>query len=374
MREVYVKYNSFKNFINNKDFLIENIKNLVNSNFDYQSSNFSDYKKKVLLEFKKDFDEGKFLLNPNVISELATIDENRILDYLFHRYRYEVFPKKFILDNYPPCIQIEPTSICNYRCIFCYQTDEIFNKKSNGHMGSMSFDLFKKIIDEVEGKVEFITLASRGEPLMNKEIIKMLDYSKDKFLNLKINTNASVLTEEKSHAILRNNVKTLVISADSADEENYSKLRVNGNLKKILRNIEIFNNIKKKYYSKSKIITRVSGVKVNENQNIKKMEDFWKDLVDQVAFVNYVPWENVYVNKDTDINNPCSDLWRRTFVWFDGSVNPCDVDYKSILKVGNVNNSSLSTLWKSEIYEAMRYKHLNNQRKKINPCKKCNVI
>ena len=63
-------------------------------------------------------------------SELATIDENRILDYLFHRYRYEVFPKKFTLDNYPPCIQIEPTSICNYRCIFCYQTDEIFNKKS----------------------------------------------------------------------------------------------------------------------------------------------------------------------------------------------------------------------------------------------------
>jgi radical SAM protein with 4Fe4S-binding SPASM domain len=374
MNNVYVKYNSFKNFINNKNFLIENIKKLIDTNFDYQNSISSDYKKKILLEFKKDFDEGKFLLNSNVISELVTIDESRILDYLFHRYRYEVFPKKFILDDYPPCIQIEPTSICNYRCIFCYQTDEIFNKKSNGHMGSMSFNLFKKIIDEVEGKVEFITLASRGEPLMNKEIIKMLDYSKDKFLNLKINTNASVLTEEKSHAILRNNVKTLVISADSADEESYSKLRVNGDLKKILKNIEIFNNIKNKHYSKSKIITRVSGVKVNENQNIIKMESFWKDLVDQVAFVNYVPWENVYVNKDTDINNPCSDLWRRTFVWYDGSVNPCDVDYKSTLKVGNVNNSSLSTLWKSEIYEAMRYKHLNNQRKKINPCKKCNVI
>jgi len=374
MNNVYVKYNSFKNFINNKNFLIENIKKLIDTNFDYQNSISSDYKKKILLEFKKDFDEGKFLLNSNVISELVTIDESRILDYLFHRYRYEVFPKKFILDDYPPCIQIEPTSICNYRCIFCYQTDEIFNKKSNGHMGSMSFNLFKKIIDEVEGKVEFITLASRGEPLMNKEIIKMLDYSKDKFLNLKINTNASVLTEEKSHAILRNNVKTLVISADSADEESYSKLRVNGDLKKILKNIEIFNNIKNKHYSKSKIITRVSGVKVNENQNIIKMESFWKDLVDQVAFVNYVPWENVYLNKDTDIENPCSDLWRRTFVWFDGSVNPCDVDYKSTLKVGNVNNSSLTTLWKSEVYETIRHKHINNQRKKINPCKKCNVI
>ena len=37
---------------------------------------------------------------------------------------------------------------------------------------------------------------------------------------------------KKIHAILAGGVKTLVFSADAADEKLYSELRVNGNLKK----------------------------------------------------------------------------------------------------------------------------------------------
>ena len=54
-------------------------------------------------------------------------------------------------------MQIEITSICNFRCIFCYQTDNQFNKKSGGFMGHMNFEVFKKIIDELEGNVQFLT-------------------------------------------------------------------------------------------------------------------------------------------------------------------------------------------------------------------------
>ena len=86
-------------------------------------------------------------------------------------------------------------------------------------MGTMTIDVFKKIIDEIENKVEFVTLASRGEPLVSNNIEKMLEYTRDKFLNLKINTNASLLNETKIHAILSNNVKTIVFSADAADSK-----------------------------------------------------------------------------------------------------------------------------------------------------------
>ena len=47
----------------------------------------------------------------------------------------------------------------------------------------------------------------------------MLLYTTGKFLNLKINTNASMLTE-KIHAVLQSgSSKTLVFSADAADEK-----------------------------------------------------------------------------------------------------------------------------------------------------------
>ena len=50
----------------------------------------------------------------------------------------------------------------------------------------------------------------------------MLVYTRDKFFNLKINTNASLLDEKISHAILESGVKTLAFSAI-----NYYKIKYN---------------------------------------------------------------------------------------------------------------------------------------------------
>ena len=293
-----------------------------------------------------------------------------MLRYLLHRYRYDVYPEILKADSYPPYMQIEPTSICNYRCVFCFQTNKEFTDKKSGYMGKMSLETYKATIDQCVGNVEFISLASRGEPLSNPLIDQMLEYSSGKFLNLKINTNASLLNE-KIHAILSNDVRTLVFSADAADEDLYSKLRVRGNLSKVLKNIELFNNIKEKQYSRAKIITRVSGVKVNEFQNFKEMEDLWKNLVDQVVFVDYCPWEDVYNDKINEIKKPCSELWRRMYVWWDGKTNPCEVDFKSILSAGNIFEKSITTIWKSEKYESLRKSHLTKNRDSINPCNKC---
>ena len=166
-----------------------------------------------------------FTLHSFNISEIEKLTDQELPRFLFYRYRYEVFPQQFQLDEFPPCLQIEPTSICNYRCVFCYQVDSSFNKKSNGMMGMMSFDLFKSLIDEAEGRCEAISLASRGEPLICPEIEEMLAYAGGKFLALKLNTNAWFLDDAKCHAILQAGVNTVVFSAESASEPNYSRFR-----------------------------------------------------------------------------------------------------------------------------------------------------
>ncbi len=378
MSKIYKKNDSFVNLKltnNNNDIskaqIIEIIKksiSLFNKPADLKILN------QIILDFSdKDNFKEKFNLKVNVKKEIEGLDNKSICRYLIHRYRYEIYPENNIIDDYPPYLQIEPTSICNYRCVFCYQTDNLFNKKTNGFMGHMSLDTFQKIVDQAENNIEFISIASRGEPLICPDICEMLKYTHGKFLNLKLNTNASLLDEKKSHAILQSGVKTLVFSADAAETKLYSELRVNGKLEKILKNIETFNSIKEKQYKDSQIITRVSGVKVSKSQNIDEMESFWGKLVDQVAFVEYVPWENVYSSKATNIKKPCSDLWRRMFIWWDGKINPCDVDYKSELKIGNFSKLSLSDAWKSDYYQNLRKNHLNNLRYKTSPCDKCAV-
>ena len=62
------------------------------------------------------------------------------------------------------------------------------------------------------------------------------------------------------------------------------------------------------------------------------------------------------------------------FVWWDGKTNPCDVDYKSQLSVGNFLNFSLKNLWNSDKYKELRKIHLNQERFNLNPYSSCSVI
>jgi hypothetical protein len=316
----------------------------------------------------------RFTLRPHVIAELRRLPGAMLERYVFYRYRYDTYPISHELDDFPPCLQIEPTAVCNYRCVFCYQTDQALTTPKNGHMNIMSLDFFKRVIDEAEGRCEAVTLASRGEPLMARDIVGMLGYAGGKFAALKVNTNAWFLDEARSRALLEADLNTLVFSADAADSELYGRLRVNGKLDRVLRNIEAFANLRARDYPHARTITRVAGVRFTEEQQMASMEALWGGLVDQVAFVDYNPWENTYEQPDSDVTAPCSDLWRRMFVWADGRVNPCDVDYLSTLSPGRMEPLTLSQLWRGDAYQRLRDEHTSGQRAHLSPCKKCTVV
>ena len=342
--------------------------------------NFSQEDNKILSEvienhknlIQKKLIPNKFVINTQEINEIKSIEKNNLSRYLIYRYKYRFFSKDKRVGEYPPCLQIEPTSFCNFRCIMCYQSDKSFSNKSKGFMSNMTLDLYKKVIDEVEGKIEAITLASRGEPTLNKDFKEMLNYSNKKFMALKINTNASMLDEDLIHNILSNDIQSIVFSVDAADKETYEKIRVNGKFEKIMRNLKLFAQIRKDHYSKSKHIVKMSGVKISKNnQSMKSMERQFKELVDVVAFVNYTPWESAYDNEPNDLKHACKELWTRMFVWADGKVNPCDYDYKSMLSKWNVKSTSISKIWNSKEYNDLRQKHLNQKRNTVEPCARC---
>lgn len=343
-------------------------------NFDESKKDVIEKACNALLKPQEASDNPRFKLESYITQEILHQNEEDLPRYLYYRYRYETNFQNFIIDEFPPSVQVEVSSICNYRCVFCYQTDSALTSPKNEHMGLMSVDLFKQVIDELEGNCDQVTIASRGEPLINRNISEMLAYTEGKFVAFKINTNAWFLDEKKSHAILESGVNNLVFSVDAATEPLYSQLRVNGNLERVVKNIRLFQDIRKKHYPNSKILTRASGVKVSTEQSFEEMEGFWGDLVDQVAFVDYNPWENTYERPINDISQPCSDLWRRTFVWFNGFVNPCDVDYRSFLTTGNIKNASLAEIWSGEKYSQLRDAHLNNRRSEQSPCNRCTLV
>ena len=54
-------------------------------------------------------------------------------------------------------------------------------------------------------------------------------------------------------------------------------------------------------------------------------------------------------------------------LWFDGKVNPCDADYKSMLSYGSAKENSIKDLWNNKIIKKIRYDHLNSKRNKNKP-------
>ncbi|MCM8525792.1 MAG: radical SAM protein [Lentisphaeraceae bacterium] len=370
----YSKHHSFSTFFSRLEIDPEKqTQRAIKALKSWLQKNECEIRTKALLSLEAK--DHKFKITQFIADELSLLNDEELCRYIFHRYRYDVYPKEKTLDKYPPYLQIEPSSTCNYRCVFCYQSDESFTNKSAGYMGSMTYELFKEIVDQSVGNIEFASIASRGEPLIARDIDKMLEYCRGKFLGFKLNTNASLLNEKKIHGILSGGIRTVVFSADAANDEDYANFRVNGSLQRVLKNIRLFNEIKEKHYSDLNLITRVSGVFVDEKkQSLQKMIGVWGDLVDQVSFVKYNPWENVYDSPKSNVSEPCSDLWRRMFIWFDGKANPCDTDYKSSLCVGNIIDKSLSELWCSDIYEQLRASHLSGARKQQKPCNQCVVI
>ena len=380
-KSIYQKQNSFSEIRHSKPLrdVLPRIKKLrenlgptkLNNN---QKVNLKAALDEIFEESNLENNVSPFTLHSFNIAEIEQLTDEELPRFLLYRYRYDIFPQRLKLDDFPPCLQIEPASICNYRCLFCYQIDEEFTKKSNGMMGMMTLDLFKQIIDQAEGRCEAVTLASRGEPLICPDIEPMLRYAGGKFLGLKLNTNAWFLDERLSHAILEAEVNMVVFSADSASEPSYSKLRVNGQLDRVYNNIKRFREIQERHYPQSRVLTRGAGVKFSGADELQLMENFWGKLVDQVAFVKYNPWENSYGQPVNDVKEACSDLWRRMFVWWDGKINPCDVDYKSYLCIGNIKSDTLSNLWKSSKYMSLREDHLAKNRLGCEPCSRCTFV
>ena len=299
-------------------------------------------------------------------------NHQRMIDELVSRYYYDCcFGGQPFVEEYPPLIQVEISSQCNFRCVFCFQTDETFSSNPQ-YMGFMSYELFKSIIDQCEGNIPYITFSSRGEPTLNKEMEKMISYCKGKFLDVKINTNGSLLTEKRCEVLL-DVCDTVVFSVDAPNKEEYETLRVNGKFEKLIENIRMFNAIREKHPRGKKVSTRVSGVHY-QDQDFEEFNSFFRKLSDQTSFIKYHPWEDIYtLDEDSVSKEFCPQPFYRMFVWWDGSINVCDVDYKSKLCEGTPKISSTFTLkdaWSS--MSSIRNMHLDGKRNAY-PCNVCPV-
>ena len=358
-------------FLTQTDIDLARLISVLKQSYSYFTS---DNDKKILETILKDFENKNFsLLNTQEIQYLTKNSEKKWAKYLIHRHKFNYYEDHHILPDFPIYLLLEPVSACNLRCPFCHQVDNDFTSNQQ-MMGNMDLNLFKKIIDEAHhGGTQALTLTCRGEPTLHPQIGEMLEYCSDKFIELKMNTNATRLNEKLIHQILKSGMTELVFSVDSHDKEEFESLRVGANFESVVSNIKKFQEIRDNDYPDSSCITRASGVQMGK-QDPEKFKKFWEPLVDHVVMVNMLHRWDIYNNTENSGSKGfCHYLARSLSIYFDGSAIPCDIDYEGRLSVGSIKDKSIREIWNGEKYGGLINAHKDGKRDKYVPCDRCPI-
>jgi radical SAM protein with 4Fe4S-binding SPASM domain len=121
----------------------------------------------------------------------------------------------------PRELQLEVTAACNLACTMCLVS---YRPKISKRAGSMSYDMFRRLVDELPG-LERLTLQGLGEPLLAPGIIDMITYASARGIAVGFNTNAQLLTPDRSRRLVGSGLSWLCISVDGAVAETYEAIR-----------------------------------------------------------------------------------------------------------------------------------------------------
>jgi len=304
----------------------------------------------------------------------------RPVKYWEYRKKWNENPKKQIVEKFPLNLDIEVTRVCNLRCPMCPRTLKI-EKGEKLKEGDMDFKLFKKIIDEgSENGLYAIKLSYLGEPLICKDIVKMVKYAKDKgIIDVMFNTNGALLTEKMSKQLIDAGIDNIFISFDSPFPEKYNKIRIGTKFERVFENVKNLRKIRDEKGLPSPII-RVSMVVMKENkEEVLDYIKLWKPIVDLIGFSDYVNPQGMDKKERYAIeikkreNFVCSQLFQRLFVHFDGKIGLCCVDYDAENNLGNAWKDSIKDVWLGEKLQKIRKTHIKGKCDEIDLCSKCHL-
>jgi len=287
-------------------------------------------------------------------------------EYQEYRKKWNEYPKRRIVNDFPLHVDIESTNACNLRCIMCprnFMTEKI---------GYMEWALFEKIIDEgAEYQLPSIKLNYRGEPLLHPRLPEMVAYAKKKgIIEVQFNTNGLSLNEKKTGELLDAGLDRMIFSVDGATKETYERIRTGSNYERVVNNIKALVKTRNERGLKRPLV-RVQMVKMKENEH--EIEDFlkmWMPVANRVAIS--IEREPMGVRKEVE-HFPCPQIWQRLMVCWDGEVRMCCGDWEGEIVLGNANESTIYELWHSEKLNEIRQLHSQGRFNEIPVCARCEV-
>lgn len=351
------------------------------------------------------------------IQEIANelnIDEKRVDNFIKSALDKEIIVNKDIkkygkiievdykIENsliFPRFVSLEITEQCNLKCKHCYTA------AGGGKPNFLESNIIYGLIDELSDYgCEFLAIGG-GEPLLYKDIDKIIEYSISKGVEIELVSNGILFTDEVIEKLYKVGLKFIQISLDGDSPSTYSQIRGEDYFEKVVSNIK---KVKEKFntsistvlckYNYNKIF---DIIKIADNLNVdsyrimkfiedgrgeenkevlqispEEFEKFVNELkgkrkqfkipvrIDENMMDNYkikkIPWlkEGLY---------GCSAGRSTISIDVNGNVYPCSfLNYEELI-CGNIKENSLLQIWK----ESNILNDFRNINELYGKCKNC---
>jgi MoaA/NifB/PqqE/SkfB family radical SAM enzyme len=277
---------------------------------------------------------------------------------------------------YPDRLYIESTNVCNLRCIMC-PTGLGTTVREKGYM---DMALFRRIVDEMAPHVKATTPHIWGEPLLHPNMMEMIAYCRERGLHSEISTNAVLLDEAASQAILDAGLGTIYLCMDGATKETYEQVRRNGNFEETTENIQRFLRMKTEYSGptpEAKLQLVEIGPTADEVEDFRaqwalpgvdriniKAFDSWGDQIGEISELR------AQENNVLTTRFQCPNLWYHAHIYWDGTLVRCDRDFDAVGALGSVSDGVMKA-WRGDEMAQLRRQHVSNDLDDIVPCNNC---
>ena len=247
---------------------------------------------------------------------------------------------------------------------------------------------------------------------MNKNFISMLQLAAQRTDGIRFATNGTIMTEKYAEELVKNRVKTVMVSLDAATKETYEKIRIGSKWDHVMKNLEKLISVRDRMNSPLPEVTlefvlmranveeiaefaRLAhrfGIKYvgirhvwvfgesTKNETMFLYPELMKEKFEEAeqvgkelgVYVDLPSQENVKIMEDymfRKLNDPilnqmateifkdpgpgkvCSEPWVNYWVTWDGNVYPCCQTNRIM---GNVNDAGFEEIWNGYAYRLFR--------------------
>ena len=237
----------------------------------------------------------------------------------------------------------------------------------------MSFETFKSGIDKLLPELDLVLLYNWGEPLLNPELFRCIEYASLQNLKTHLSSNLMMYNDETGRRLVETGLTKLIVSADGLRQETYEKYRRGGDLSKVSQAVENLLDLKMRKNSPLPEIEMQFVVFKHNEHEMMEYESHWKNKgVDSVRFIkmSFMSRDGRAIATSLDMvpghpefkpHDPygtvrsCRDLYNHISIDWNGDwYTCCFPSGEKIYRVGNIITDDFWHIWNGEKYKYCR--------------------